>query len=63
VEKSLKAENGDLTTTPPSVWAGQRSSLWMTVRRADSNATSRLLRQMFARSARSRWKRPAGTSR
>jgi len=44
----LKAKNGGLTTTPPSVWAGQRSSLWMTTHPTGWTGMSYLLRLVFA---------------
>jgi hypothetical protein len=48
VEKVFKAENGGLTTTPPSVWAGQRSSLWMTTHLTGWTGILHLLRLVFA---------------
>ena len=41
------AENDRWRLTPPSQWAGQRSSLWMTVRKVKYDSTSYLIKIPF----------------
>jgi len=41
------AENDHRRPTPPSQWAGQRSSLWMTVRKVKYDSTSYLIKIPF----------------
>ena len=41
------AENDHRRPTPPSQWAGQRSSLWMTVRKVKYESTFYLIKTYF----------------